>query len=64
MDWPISRYPHLSQWFDRVTTRDSYAKALVDWQPGPLIERFRSYSAERRAAGTDVTSFPHFRSPQ
>lgn len=63
MDWPITRYPRLSDWFDRVRVRPSYLTGLVDWQPEPVPGLFADYSAKRRDAGTDVTSFPHFRAP-
>lgn len=63
MDWPVHRYPRLSDWFDRVRARASYGKGLIEWQPDPVQGAFAEYTAMRRAQGTDVTSFPHFRDP-
>lgn len=62
MDWPLARTPHLAAWFDRIAARPSYRSALLDWQVGPAINRFRAYTKERQAKGTDIMSFPHWQS--
>ncbi|MDJ0824665.1 MAG: glutathione S-transferase family protein [Rhodobacter sp.] len=64
MDWPFDHTPHLAAWFDRVAARASYRAALLDWQSAAEAETFRNYTAKRRAEGTDVRSFPHFRKSQ
>ncbi|KNG95113.1 glutathione S-transferase family protein [Pseudaestuariivita atlantica] len=61
MDWPFGRYAHLPAWFERVTRRESFTSGLMDWQPEGEPALFAAYTAERRAAGSDVTSVPHFR---
>jgi glutathione S-transferase len=61
MDWPFERTPHLQAWFEQVSARPSYQQALVKWQPQPAIEGFTAYTGKRQADGTDVRSFPHFR---
>jgi glutathione S-transferase len=58
MEWPLERYPHLSEWFERVKARPSYQKALVDWEPSGLQDRFSGYVAERKKdTGIHVTAF-------
>ena len=58
MDWPLDRYPNLNRWFDRVKARPSYQKALVEWQPEGLEERFSNYVEDRKeTSGVHVTAF-------
>jgi glutathione S-transferase len=58
MEWPLERYPNLCEWFERVKARPSYQKALVDWEPSGLQDRFSGYVAERKkTTGIHVTSF-------
>lgn len=58
MEWPLERYDHLCSWFDRVKARPSYQKALVDWEPEGLQDRFSGYVAERqKTTGVHVTAF-------
>jgi len=60
MDWPFERTPLLQQWFDRIAQRPSYREGLMNWQDDRVAEVFSAYTKARRAAGTDVRSFPHF----
>ena len=62
MGWPFERTPHLQAWFERITERPSYRRALLDWQPEHVAESFEEYTSRRQAEGTDVRSFPHFQS--
>ncbi len=58
MEWPLERYTHLCKWFERVKARPSYQKALVDWEPSGLQDRFFGYVAERKEkSGIHVTAF-------
>ena len=61
MGWPFEDTPHLAKWFSRVSKRPSYADALLAWQDGHAVGAFEDYTDMRRAAGTDVRSFPYFR---
>ena len=60
MDWPFERTPHLQGWFDRIAQRPSYREGLMNWQNDRVAEAFSAYTKARRAAATDVRSFPHF----
>lgn len=60
MDWPFERMPHLQDWFAHISQRPSYREGLMDWQGDGVAEVFAAYTKERRAAGTDVRSFPYF----
>jgi len=58
MDWPLERYPHLCRWFEQVKARPSYQKALVEWEPAGLQDRFSRYVVERqKETGIHVTAF-------
>jgi glutathione S-transferase len=60
MDWPFEAKPRLMAWFERVSGRPSYTDALLVWQGVGTAEAFADYTNQRRLAGTDVRSFPHF----
>lgn len=60
MDWPFENTPHLQSWFQRVSERPSYQKALLDWQETAAIKSFEAYTQSRQSEGTDIRSFPHF----
>lgn len=57
MGWPFERTPNLAQWFERMQTRESYKTGLVDWEHPGAIDMFKTYTAIRRAEGTDICSF-------
>lgn len=58
MEWPFERYENLDRWFSQVKGRESYQKALVDWEPEGLKDRFSGYVAKRKAdTGIHVTAF-------
>ena len=61
MGWPFERTPQLQRWFEQIAARPSYQLGLLDWQPEPLAGAFADYTEQRRAAGTDIRSLPHFR---
>jgi len=61
MGWPFARTPHLQDWFARVRQRPSYRTGLVDWEPDGVPGKFAAYTAERRAAGTDISALPCLR---
>ena len=61
MNWPFKNGSLLRNWFERVSSRTSYARALLDWQNGHVLESFADYTEMRRLAGTDIRAFPHFR---
>lgn len=60
MDWPFERTPNLQLWFDNISKRPSYQKALLDWQPEPAVDTFKVYTRQCQDAGTDIRSFAHF----
>ena len=62
MDWPFERTPHVQRWFEKISKRPSYREALLNWQAEPAVKAFSAYTKKRKAEGTDVRSFPHFRS--
>ena len=57
MDWPFERLPPLSAWFERIKTRPSYQKGLLNWQDGTAATKFVEYTQMRRQAGTDIRNF-------
>ena len=61
---PAQDGTHLNQWFERVSDRDSYKRALLDWEADGVADKFKAYTMSRREAGTDVRSFPHFSEPK
>jgi|TARA_B110000093_G_C12969643_1_gene411618 glutathione S-transferase len=64
MDWPFEYVPYLSAWFERMSRRPSYQKALLDWQSAQVFENFATYTKRRQMDGTDVCSFPHFQTAE
>nr|WP_268794156.1 glutathione S-transferase family protein [Octadecabacter temperatus] len=62
MGWPFEEAKHLFAWFQRVSARESYQKALLDWQPDPVVEGFEAYTRTRQAAQSDIQSYPYFTS--
>ncbi|WP_299473295.1 glutathione S-transferase family protein [uncultured Roseibium sp.] len=57
MGWPFERTPHLKNWFERVSERQSYKEALLDWQNEALTGAFADYTSQRRSEGTDIRTF-------
>lgn len=57
MEWPFDRTPYLQKWFDLVSKRPSYKKALLNWQPEVVPGAFADYTRKRRTEGTDVRTF-------
>jgi len=55
--WPIDRYPHLSDWFKRVSARPSYEFALESWEPQPLFKIALPLLDERRAKGDGIDNY-------
>ena len=62
MDWPFERTPKLQKWFENISKRESYQEALLKWQPEPAVSSFGAYTLKRQGEGTDIRSFPHFKS--
>ncbi|MEM9104986.1 MAG: glutathione S-transferase family protein [Pseudomonadota bacterium] len=60
MDWPFERTRHLQAWFEQISQRPSYREGLLEWQGDGVAEAFAAYTKQRRSAGNDVRSYPHF----
>jgi len=57
MDWTALRTPHLAAWFERMCARQSYSKALIDWQTEQVAEAFAAYTTQRCNEVTDISRF-------
>lgn len=57
LGWSFGRYPHLRQWFKRVSARPSYASALESWEPRELIDSTAPKLAARQAEGDGIESY-------
>jgi glutathione S-transferase len=57
MGWPFEQTPHLKHWFDKVSTRPSYTKALLNWQNEQVMGMFAAYTEQRRSQGTDISTY-------
>ncbi|MCV0428901.1 MAG: glutathione S-transferase family protein [Roseibium sp.] len=61
MRWPFEDTAHLQRWFERISKRSSYAKALVAWENPRARNTLKAYTEKRRQEGTDIRSFGDLR---
>lgn len=54
MNFPMVQYPHLLDWANRITTRPSFKKALLDYEPIYIRYFFRFYSALLTVRGKNL----------
>ncbi|MEM8935988.1 MAG: glutathione S-transferase family protein [Pseudomonadota bacterium] len=52
--WPLKNYRFLPRWFECVSARESYKKALLDWQPQDLVDIVAPKIIARIEAGDGV----------
>lgn len=55
--WPLDRYPHLSDWFERACARESYKTALQAWEPKPMLDVILPLLDKRRENGDGVDNY-------
>jgi len=55
--WPLERYPHVYEWFEMASARDSYKTALEGWEPKPLFDVALPKLDERRANGDGIDAY-------
>ncbi len=55
--WPLEIYPNLMRWFEEVSKRPSYSKALDGWEPKALMDKVLPILDERRANNDGIDAY-------
>ena len=57
MDWPFENTPYLTDWFNRVSERESFKIALLSWENKDVMKSLENYTSQGKVLGRDVRAF-------